>query len=169
MGHPLLIEYDNAVGSDDFRDMVSFTVNATENQWSLMNNEEETGAFWLNKRMIIDGYTLPSWHQKLVSLREYIDFNNITEPLKVQRFGIGDKLGPLRDSEHSEDIKHGCILFLNNPVGSEIYFPEYNYKVEAKENRLVVYPATTSYEIRGPQANEYLYFSTVFFNIIPGL
>ena len=160
--YPLVLEYDNAIAHDDLLSMIDAAKNSSEETWALMNDEEETGPFWLGKRMIIEDYVLPSWHEKIVSLRSEIDFSDITEPRKIQRFNNGDFLGPLIDSEHVDSIRYGLILFLNEPEHAEIYFPRLNYKVKAKANRLVVYGADQEYVIRGPESGDYLYFSTVF-------
>jgi hypothetical protein len=160
--YPLILEYDNAIDQEDLDAMINIAKSSTSLDWSKMDNVEETGPFWLGKRMMISETVLPSWHEKIVSLRSEIDFFNITEPRKIQRFNNGDFLGPLIDGEHVDSIKHGAVLFLNEPKGSEIYFPRINYKVKAKANRLVVYGGDQEYIIRGPEGKDYLYFSTVF-------
>lgn len=160
--YPLILEYDNAIDQEDLDAMLSIANSSSNLDWSKMDNLEETGPFWLGKRMMITETVLPSWHEKIVSLRSEIDFFNITEPRKIQRFNYGDSLGPLVDSDHVDSIRHGAILFLNEPSGSEIYFPRINYKVKAKANRLVVYGGNQEYIIRGSKNQDYLYFSTVF-------
>jgi hypothetical protein len=163
--YPIILEYDNAIDSDDLEVMLDIASNGPEAQWAEMNDIVETGEFWLNKRMLIHNHILPSWHQKITELRSEIDFSNITEPRKIQRFGPKDVLGPLADAEHVPSIKYGTILFLNEPAGAEIYFPNLNYKVSAKSNKLVVYPSNEPYRISGPSKGKYLYFSTVFLSL----
>lgn len=160
--YPILLEYSNAIDQEDLDIMVNAAKSASNTDWSKMNNLSETGEFWLGKRMIIEDHALPSWHEKIVSLRSEIDFINITEPRKIQRFGSIDSLGPLVDKEHVPSIKYGSILFLNEPDGAEIIFPKLNYSVKAETNKLVVYPSSQEYIIKGPEASGYLYFATVF-------
>jgi hypothetical protein len=160
--YPLILEYEDAISLDDLSYMINVSKGSTESDWSKMNEPDTNGEFWNNKRMLLDDCVLPSWHEKIVSLRSEIDFVEITEPRKVQRFNYLDSLGPLTDAEHVPSIRYGSILFLNEPQGAEIYFPKINYKVAAKTNKLVVYGGNQEYIIRGPEGAEPLYFSTVF-------
>ena len=160
--YPLILEYDNAIDQEDLDTMLDIAKSSTSLDSSTTDNIEETGQFWLGNRLMITETVLPSWHEKIVSLRSEIDFFNITEPRKIQKLNNGNFLGPLIDMENVELIKHGAILFLNEPYDSEIYFPRINYKVKAKANRLVVYGGDQEYVIRGPEGKDCLYFSTVF-------
>lgn len=160
--YPIILEYKDAIDSEDLNIMLEICNNASEADWSKMNNLAETGEFWLGKRMLIEDHVIPSWHEKIVSLRTEIDFTNISEPRKVQRFKSGESLGPLTDAKHVPELRHGSILFLNSQPGAEIVFPKLNYKVAAEANKFVVYPANQEYIIRGSETSDYLYFSTVF-------
>lgn len=156
-------EFDGFLDQADVDNLLSVAHNATEEQWNLFNETALNGQFWDGKRMMIDAALTVKLSNKLSGI--FDGKYAVTASNKLQRFGMGQDLGPLADALHVPSIKYGAIFFLHDGLeGEGIEFPQINKSVTPKANKLVVYPAELEYVIPGPRTEGTKYFITVFFN-----
>ena len=161
--HKDIIEINNFLSEESINKIYNIALEATDEEWDLMNDEELNGIFWNGKRMMFDPRDSFELQNKI---KEYTqDGFWVTTCNKLQRFYKDDVLGPLVDYDHGNNMTKGFVLFLHDDYsGGGIEFPDLNYVIPTKKNKMVIYDSKIKYKIMGPNNETKQHFITVFEN-----